>query len=432
MSDRTQMKEMRESIADSNLAPTPAIRVLFFDHTGELGGGEIALLNLVRYLNRDTVKPLVVLGADGPLVPQLQETVNTNVLPLPLSVSNQKKDSIGIATLFRIREIFGVLAYVWRLARFIRKHDIDLVHTNSLKADLIGGIAGRLSLCPVVWHVRDRIEDDYLPRSVVRIFRLLCRVVPSYVIANSEATLRTIRPHDVEVESSGVSGKTSISRTIVIHDGTIVPPAQEVSTKNSGLFRIGLIGRISPWKGQHIFLQAAAHVFKRFPNARFVIVGAALFGEDDYDQELKRLPKRLGIEDVVEFAGFRNDIGRVIGELDLVVHASITGEPFGQVIIEGMAAGKPVVATNGGGVPEIVEDGITGILVPMGDARTMAEAICEVLADPARAREMGTRGRQRVENHFTVKLTATKVEAVYCKVLRRRSIASSPRPATTR
>jgi glycosyltransferase involved in cell wall biosynthesis len=168
-------------------------------------------------------------------------------------------------------------------------------------------------------------------------------------------------------------------------------------------------------------LQAAALVFKAFPNARFVIVGAALFGEDEYDMEVRRLPKRLGIEDVVEFAGFRSDIAHVIASLDLVVHASTMGEPFGQVIIEGMAAGKPVVATNGGGVPEIVEDGRTGILVPMGDAQAMADAVCRIIADPARAKEMGIQGRRRVENYFTVEMTAFKVEAVFRTVLCRRS-----------
>ena len=126
---------------------------------------------------------------------------------------------------------------------------------------------------------------------------------------------------------------------------------------------------------------------RRFPKARFVIIGAALFGEDGYEREIRQLSAQLGLEEVVEFAGFRPDVQCAIAELDLVVHASTTGEPFGQVIIEGMAAGKPVVATNGGGVPEIVEDGQTGILVPMGDAPALAEAICRVLADPAQARD---------------------------------------------
>jgi glycosyltransferase involved in cell wall biosynthesis len=160
-------------------------------------------------------------------------------------------------------------------------------------------------------------------------------------------------------------------------------------------------------------LRAAAPVSKQFPNARFVIIGAALFGEEKYEQEVRRLPGQLGIEHLVEFTGFSTNVEQAIAALDLVVHASTTGEPFGQVIIEGMAAGKPVVATNGGGVPEIVENGKTGILVPMGDVQAMADAICRILANPALAEEMGSRGRQRVADHFTVQQTARRVEAVY-------------------
>ena len=99
--------------------------------------------------------------------------------------------------------------------------------------------------------------------------------------------------------------------------------------------------------------------------------------------------------------------------MDIIVHASTTGEPFGQVIIEGMAAGKPVVATNGGGVPEIVEDNETGFLVPMKDSCAMAAAISRLLADPPLAHRMGQRGRDRVQRHFTIEQTARKVEEVY-------------------
>jgi glycosyltransferase involved in cell wall biosynthesis len=106
-----------------------------------------------------------------------------------------------------------------------------------------------------------------------------------------------------------------------------------------------------------------------------------------------------------------------IAQLDIVVHASTSGEPFGQVIIEGMAEQKPVVATNGGGVPEIVEDGVTGLLVPMGDAVAMANAIDFLLRNPLIAKEMGARGRERALSQFTIQMTARKVEAVYDQVL---------------
>ena len=202
----------------------------------------------------------------------------------------------------------------------------------------------------------------------------------------------------------------------MVPDGTDLATLAETRDSRS-LCRVGLVGRISPWKGQHIFIQAAALVNQRFPHARFFIIGAALFGEDQYEQEVRQLPRQLGIHENVEFSGFRKDIGRAIAELDLLVHASTIGEPFGQVIIEGMAAGKPVVATNGGGVPEIVEDGRTGILVPMADIEAMASAICRILSDPASAKAMGLRARQSVADHFTIEQTARRVEAVYAELL---------------
>jgi len=133
----------------------------------------------------------------------------------------------------------------------------------------------------------------------------------------------------------------------------------------------------------------------------------------------------LGIADRVEFMGFCKDVPERIAAVDILVHASTTGEPFGQVILEGMAEGKPVVATNGGGVPEIVVDGVTGSLVPMGNAQAMADAVCDFLEHPEKAQQMGREGRRRVESHFTIQQTARRAEAVYEEMLRQRR---SPEP----
>ncbi|HSS98866.1 MAG TPA: glycosyltransferase family 4 protein [Terriglobales bacterium] len=396
----------------------PARRVLFVDHTAAISGGEIALVNLVHHLDSRKVKAIVVLGSDGPLLDRLGSTVEAHILPLSSSIATQKKDSLGFRSLLRIKDILMLGKYILLLARFIREHDIEIVHTNSLKADIIGGIAGRMTMRRVVWHVRDRIEDDYLPGSVVRVFRFLSHIIPHYVIANSAATLRTLHLPATALATSIPSGVELSGKVVIVHDGTAaVEPSSTL--RNESVVRIGLIGRISPWKGQHIFIQAAELVRKRFPQARFVIIGAALFGEKQYEEEVRQLPRQLGIEQVVEFAGFCKDINLALRNLDLVVHASTKGEPFGQVIIEGMAAGKPVVATNGGGVPEIVEDGKTGLLVPMGDAPAMAEAICQILEAPERAREMGRQGCKRVAERFTMDQTARRVEAVYEEMSRR-------------
>ncbi len=195
--------------------------------------------------------------------------------------------------------------------------------------------------------------------------------------------------------------------------------SESLPAQRTGKVRqVGLVGRIARWKGQHVFLEAAYLVRQRFADVAFQIVGAPLFAERDYERELQELTAKLNLSDCVEFTGFRPDVTALIAEMEIVVHASITGEPFGQVVIEGMAMAKPIVATAGGGILEIVVDGVTGLLVPMGDAKAMAAAICQLLQDPASAAQMGSMGQQRVREHFTIEKTAAKVEQFYDNILK--------------
>jgi glycosyltransferase involved in cell wall biosynthesis len=388
-------------------------KILFFDHTSELGGGEIALMNLVVALDHTRYAPIVVVASEGPLIERLQAAgIQTILLPLSQSVAKVSKDTLGGRSLLQLDAIWRVVVYVARLQRLIRASDADLIHTNSLKADIIGGVAGRIARVRVLWHVRDRIADDYLPRSVVRTFRYLCRWLPEVIVANSRSTLDTLcLPTHRTAELAGRCA-------YVVHDGVSAEAAETVrgeGTTDTPL--IGLVGRISPWKGQHIFIEAAAEVRRRFPQARFQIIGSPLFGEEAYADDVRRRATDLGLDDCLDFTGFRTDVPKLIAALDLLVHASTIGEPFGQVVIEGMVAGKPVIATDGGGVPEIVKAGVTGLLVPMGDAAALAQAMLSLLADPERARRMGEAGREHVLNHFTVAHTARKIEQVYDNML---------------
>ena len=168
------------------------IRVLFLDHTAKASGGEIALFHLVRNLDRHLFEPIVILCAEGPLVHRMQPYAETHVLPLSDVVGGVVKDGIGWRSLFRYRTTLLACAHIVKVAKMARRLRVDLVHTNSLKADIIGGLAGRLARIPVIWHVRDRIEPDYLPAAVVRAFRWLSRTLPHYVIANSQATLNSL------------------------------------------------------------------------------------------------------------------------------------------------------------------------------------------------------------------------------------------------
>lgn len=405
---RMQRSSFRAQVMSGSETPLAATRVLFVDHTAIMGGGEIALLNLAIALRESRYQPVALLFSAGPLADRLEAAgIETHVVPMSAGVINARKDELGGGTLLRLKDVGSTLSFIVRLSKWMRQLGVDLVHTNSLKADLIGGAAARLARLPLIWHVRDRIADDYLPSAVVRVFRILCAVLPTRVIAISGAVEETL----------GLAARRVKVR--VVHDGTPVRAELPVASLNGHVPVVGIVGRISPWKGQDVFLRAAAELRQRMSNVRFQIIGAALFGEKNFEAQVRELTRSLGLEGIAEFTGFRADASELIDHLDVLVHASTTGEPFGQVVIEGMAAGKPVVATRGGAIPEIVVEGETGLMVPMGDASAMARAIAALLADPARAMAMGRAGRQRVLNHFTIERTAAQVQEVYDELLTR-------------
>jgi glycosyltransferase involved in cell wall biosynthesis len=258
-----------------------------------------------------------------------------------------------------------------RLARRLRRLRPDLVHANSLKALLYGGVAGRLAHVPVVWHVRDRIAPDYLPAGGVRLVGTLARALPSAVIANSHETLARLHA------ASG--DRTRRLPHAVVYDPLDRRPVP--GRGRGGPLRVGMLGRIAPWKGQDIFLDAFARAFER-GEERARIVGAPLFGEERYHESLHRLVDELGLQARVEFAGFREDVYAELAQLDVLVHASRLPEPLGQVVQEGMRAGVPVVAAAAGGPAELIADGRSGFLFPPGDVQALAARLASLAADP--------------------------------------------------
>lgn len=372
-----------------------------------MSGGEIALIHLIRALDTDRFEPVALLFAEGPLNARLRDMgVEVHALDLDASVADVRKDTLKGGGLVRQLLQPSTPGFIAKLRRFMVDRHVDLVHTNSLKSDLLAGTAARLAGRPLVWHIRDRIADDYLPAAAAKAFRTACRILPHRLIANSHATLETLRlPSAADI------------RGVVVHDG-IPPTSEPIAPYDWAEPVIGLVGRLSPWKGQHIFLDAAAIVRRSAPNARFLIIGAALFDEREYEAEVREQCRRLGLDDLVTFTGFTEDVLGAYRRLTILVHASTVPEPFGQVVLEGMMEARPVIATRGGGVTEIVLDGRTGVLVPMSDAQAMAAAILELLADPNRAEAMGRAARARAIDSFSIDRTARGVEAVYDSLLR--------------
>src|SRR5258708_39671733 len=203
------------------------IRILSINHTAKLGGGELALCALIRHIDKDKVSHQVLLCADGPLVGRLKNITDVHIVPLSEEIREARKDGLGSGGLAQLKKMSSLTAYILRLRNEIRRLKVDVVHTNSLKADIIGGIAARLAGKRVIWHVRDRIESDYLPAKVARVFRMLARLVPHAIIANSRATLETLQLGDAAGEGRSAKGKWRGMAPVVpdrFHFSPIPPP----------------------------------------------------------------------------------------------------------------------------------------------------------------------------------------------------------------
>ena len=391
-----------------NAAPC---RVLYLNHGARPGGAEFALMRLLSAVDRTKVSPVMVFGEDGPAVQAMRDIqVETHVVPLASKVREVRKDTLRTGAYLRLGRLALVAAYAARVARFARRNRIQIIHTNTAKAHVYGALAARFAGLPLVCHIRDFVDESYFPAATVRVFRFMARHAPRHLIAVSHSVMEQLRLND--------GGR----RSTVVFDGLSareLEPCIHGKEHFSPPLRVGIVGRLTKWKGQHDFLDAAAKVAAAGHDVEFPIVGAPLFGEETYEEGLRNQAARLGIAPRVRFVGFTNNVPEVMASLDILVHASITSEPFGQVITEAMAVGKPVIATRGGGVPEIIAHGETGLLTPMGDAQALANELISLIQNPEKARRIGRAGYEHVRHHFTAQQGARQVERIYGGIIGR-------------
>ena len=390
----------REAVA----APTGErrIRVVYLDHVAQLSGAEIALLRMLPHLT--AIESHVVLAEDGPFADALvQAGISTEVLPMSERARGLRKGTVTPLTV--PPDVLAATAtYILRLAMYLRRLRPDLVHTNTLKAGVYGSLAARLADVPVVWHVHERIADDYLPQAAVWMVRVMTRSLPAAVIANSKATLRTLKP------------PAHRASMYTVLPSAVVRPVT-TGRREVGPLTVGMIGRFAPLKGQDLFLRAFARAFPS-GDTRCVVVGSALFGEDAFGHGLHDLATELGIGSRVEFRGFQADIWRELARIDMLVHASIIPEPFGQVILEGMAAGVPVIAADAGGPAELISHGVNGLLYPLGDLAALAAAMVALGEDPQRRARLVIGGATTVTAHHPDQM-ARRLEQLYSDVIQR-------------
>ncbi len=362
------------------------MKTLFLSHTGVLGGAELSLLDHAKY----QPKCKVLLFGPGPLRDSLAAAgVAAEVLSAQFDVSSITRGSSNIG----VGPAWGLLQLARRVAKHAKTYDV--IFANSQKSFVVGVLAGRIARKPVVWCLRDILSEQHFSSVNRRFVTVLANSSASLVIANSRATGAAFvqsggRASLVKIVHNGIDARRFAG---VVRSNL----RDELRIGNAPL--VGIYSRLSPWKGQDVLIDALAKV----PRTHALLVGSALFGEDDYETSLRAQVKRLNLEDRVHFLGFRDDVAELMLTADIIVHASTSPEPFGRVIVEGMLAEKPVIAARAGGATEIITDRKTGRLVAPGSADELAEAISELQSDPAAAAELGRNGRRHAETQFSLK-----------------------------
>jgi glycosyltransferase involved in cell wall biosynthesis len=383
------------------------LRVVYLDHVARLSGGEIALLRLLPHLRR--VNAHVILGEEGPLVTRLaQAGISVEVLPIAAAARDARKDTVRLGGASPAATL-STLAYIARLTVRLRQLQPDLVHTNSLKASVYGSLAANAAGIPVVWHLRDRIAPDYLPRPAVHFVRQFANRLADGVVANSAATLATL--------GTPAAGECDRVHRVIPDSVEPSPYPRTTTSPATHAPTFGIVGRIAPWKGQDLFVRAFAAAFPNPGAERAVIVGAPLFGEEVCERDLQELITGLGLVERVQLRGFREDVWSELARIDVLVHASVIPEPFGQVVLEGMAAGLPVIASDEGGPAEVIADGNTGLLFTARSVDGLAAAMRALNDDPQTRERLGGAARRSI-NAFHPTRVGAQLEDVYKQVLR--------------
>jgi len=370
--------------------------ILYMANSGDItGGGQISLLNLLKNMDRNKFMPLVVCPSQGTLVDTLR---NIGVEVAIIKIKSLKK-------LYLISFISSMI----KLFRIIKRVRIDLIHSNS-GATMITTyslLAARMKKLPFIWHVRVIDSAGLIDRLLVPLTTKM--IVISNAVGTrfnwfkrkSDKVITVYNGVDLEEFNVGVKGNK----------------IREEFALDPGIPLVGIVGRLDPWKGHEYFLEAAAQVMKEIPEAKFLIVGEDIDQNKKQEIKLRNLAEKLRLTNNIIFAGQRNDIPEIMSSLDIFVLSSLR-EHFGRVIIEAMGCGKPVIATNAGGVPEIVKDGCTGILVPPQNSDALARAIIDLAKDKKKVELMGERARKTAEKLFSIEANVKKIEQVYERLLK--------------
>jgi glycosyltransferase involved in cell wall biosynthesis len=381
-------------------------RILYVNNGADIYGASRCLIRLVKALDRTRYIPLVLLPEDGPLRQKL-EALGVEVVFHPrLSIITRRVIRSWRILIFFIEFPASVL-FLWRL---IRRRKIDLVHTNT-GVMVSPGLAAKLAGIPHLWHIRDWFQE----------FRRIWKPYSGYILWSSDAV--------IAISQSVASQFTDDSKISVVYDGCSLDEfhsddaqAGQDFRRRFGLgtdFVAGCVGRIKLFqKGQEVLVQAAAVLKARGLRPKILIVGTPYPGNESHLQSLKDLIHKSGLQDSVILTGELDDVKPAYAAMNVLVLPSVAQEGLGDVMMEAMAMRVPVIATNIGGPLEVVQDGITGFLVPPSDPEALADKIELLMNDPKLGERLGQAGPKRVMQRFSIGEMIRKIEALYGKWMR--------------
>ncbi len=376
--------------------PRSRYRILFLHDYAILGGAERSLLLLAGSLDRSLFEPVIALAEDGPLHGHMARA----------RVRSVRLDFPALHPCRFDRWLW----HSWRLARWMRAEQVDLVHGNTPRSNLYAWLAGRLAGVPVLWHMRNVLESGMWDIEAV------LRRLPDAILCNSRAVRSRFgaeaAPDRFDVVYTGVD--TEKFRPLAPSERDA---ARAELSLGDGHLGIAVVGNIGTKVAHEEFLEAARRVSASRPGALFFIVGSAEFAQHrTLESRLHALVRERGLSDRVRFLGHLDDVSRLMAAMDLLVFPS-RFEAFSRALLEAMACGLPVVASDAGGILEAVADGETGRLVHGVDPERLAEGMLELIDDPDKRRRWGAAARLRAEREFSVAQTARQTERVYVRLL---------------
>lgn len=366
------------------------IRVLHINNSADIYGASRNLLRYLRHVDRKRIQPLVLLPEDG-ILRKLFEAEGIEVIIHPrLSVITRRAFHSWRLLLFFLNYPVSVF-YLWRL---IRQRKIAVVHTNT-GVMVSPAMAAWLARVPHVWHIRDWFQEFH---RIWPVYSWYIKRFSATVIAVSNAIADQFQPR---------------GRMMIVHDGLAL---EEFTVSKESLrrefrsayglgndFVVGCVGRIKlVRKGQEVLIQATAVLKDRGYFVRAVIVGAPFQGNEPHLEEMKTMARQLGVSDRVLFTGELEDSRAAYAAIDMLALTSAQPEPFGTVVMESMAMGVPVVATNIGGSLDQVVDGETGFLVPPASPAALADAIEKLMQNPELRQQMSAAAVERIRSKFSL------------------------------